>query len=423
MEGVTETLLLKEPGNWTKYNTPVYSGPTHRAGQLSQVDSLSPLGTDVVGAVIPGNPNASGTHELIERPAPKDANDPNADTTIVDPPAYQAHRIYNVAGLRVFINHRTAYQTSDKAGPQNVHVYTRDTSNPPDSYENSVEIYPTTPPAAPTIANSIINAITLSQGTVNSKGAGTGDMFDFRQGNDVNVSTVDMSKLTPALNGSSTFNGVLYITDITNADGNGNESSYDTVRLQKGGTLPDAGLTVATDGALYVQGDYNTGTTYGSDTPLQPGSNAGGDPTKTYSVPGYTPKPSSVMGDAVMILSNNWQDDNSSKNLKDRIATPTTLNVAIVSGSVLTTPDAASGGAHNFPRFLEDWTKQNFTYRGSMCELYQSTRFTGTYGKTNVYQAPVRRWFYDDTFSTTAPPGNLKVTHYGRGRWIRSNNL
>ena len=83
--------------------------------------------------------------------------------------------------------------------------------------------------------------------------------------------------------------------------------------------LPDAGLTVATDGAVYVQGDYNTGTTYGP-TGLQrrgghhltqPVSNGNVDPTQ-YTVSGYTQKPAAVMGDAVMILSNAWLDSNSS---------------------------------------------------------------------------------------------------------------
>ena len=86
----------------------------------------------------------------------------------------------------------------------------------------------------------------------------------------INADTVDMSVLAPALNSYSNFNGVLYISDITNADSYGNTSSTDAIRIDKGGTLPNAGLTLASDGAVYVQGDYNTGTTYvsGTATPL-----------------------------------------------------------------------------------------------------------------------------------------------------------
>ena len=86
---------------------------------------------------------------------------------------------------------------------------------------------------------------------------------------------------------------------------------------------------------------------------------------------------------------------------------------------MLTNNSAASGGAHNFPRFLENWSGDNFTYHGSMCELYASTHFTGTYGKANVYSPPNRRWFFDANFLSTPPPGNLRATTYKRGQWVR----
>ena len=127
------------------------------------------------------------------------------------------------------------------------------------------------------------------------------------------------------------------------------------------------------------------------------------------------------MGDAVMILSNSWSDLNSSSSIGARVATPTTMNSAIVSGQVLTNNTAASGGAHNFPRFLENWGGENFTYHGSMCQLYASTHFTGTYGKSNVYSPPNRRWFFDDNFLSSPPPGNLRSTTFARGRWVREN--
>ena len=107
----------------------------------------------------------------------------------------------------------------------------------------------------------------------------------------------------------------------------------DAIRLKKGGVLSDAGLTLATDGAVYVRGDYNTGTTYGADgavvTTSQPVSNGNSDPTQ-YTVSGYTQNPATVMGDAVMILSKAWTDTTSA--IGARVATPTTMNSAIVSG-------------------------------------------------------------------------------------------
>ncbi len=406
VEGVTQTLYNQESGNWNSYKNPVYS--TSMNAQLSNVQSLDPLGMSEANAIDPTNGNASGTHEIIERPVPVSSTNPNANPSLTDPDAFAAHRIFNSAGLRIIINRNST--------TQKVRVYTPNSANT----ENSNEIVPTgsTVPANQNIADQVIAAVTVDT---------TGSIFDFREGRTINADTLDMSKLTPALNAYANYNGVVYITDATNADSNGNTGNSDAIRLQKGGVLPDAGLTLASDGAVYVQGDYNTGTTYGPNlangaitTTSQPVSNANVDPTQ-YTVSGYTQKPAAVMGDAVMILSNAWVDTNSSSAIGSRTATPTTFNSAIVSGQVLTTSTAASGGAHNFPRFLENWGNDNFTYHGSMCELYASTHFTGTYGKANVYSPPNRRWFFDDNFLTTPPPGNLRTTTYTRGRWVRES--
>ena len=406
VEGVTQTLFTQESGNWSNYKNPVYSGSMN--GQLSNVQSLDPLGMSETAAIDTTNANASGTHEIIERPAPISAANPDANPAVTDPDAFAAHRIFNSAGLRIIINRNSL--------TQKVRVYTPSPGNP----ENSVEVVPTGLPiaSAQNIADKIIASIAVDS---------TGSIYDFREGRTINADTVDVSKLTPALNGYADYNGVVYITDATNADGSGNTGNSDAIRLKKGGVLPDAGLTVATDGAIYVQGDYNTGTTYGADGSgnavtinSQPVSNNNSDPTQ-YTVSNYTQKPAAVMGDAVMILSNAWSDTNSSASIGSRNATPTTMNSAIVSGQVTTTSSVASGGAHNFPRFLENWGGDNFTYHGSMCQLYASTHFKGNYGKANVYGAPNRRWFFDDNFLSTPPPGNLRSTSYTRGRWVRES--
>jgi hypothetical protein len=403
VEGVTQALFNQEAGTWNSFNAPVYA--TSRNNQVSNVQELYPLGTDDTTAIDPNNPNASGTHEIIERPAPISATNPSANTSYTDPDAFKAHRIWNSASLRVLINRNNTTQP--------VHVYQPGSADG----EVSTEILPGagTMASPSNIANQIIAAVTID--------TGTGNIYDFRQGSAINADTVDMSVLAPALNSYSSFNGVLYISDMTNADSYGNTGNTDAIRIDKGGTLPTAGLTLASDGAVYVQGDYNTGTTYtsGTTTPAtQPASNSG-TPTQ-YTVPGYTTKPASIMGDAVMVLSNNWNDANSSKGDGANPATPTTFNAAIVAGQVLTTASVESGGAHNFPRFLENWSGVNFTYHGSMAELYASTHFTGQYGKANVYSAPNRLWYFDNTYLTAPPPGNLRSTTYTRGRWVRNFN-
>jgi hypothetical protein len=405
VEGVTAALYAQEgAGTWGSYNAPTYTNS--RNAQLSNVEALYPLGTLDTTAIDPTNPNASGTHEIIERPDPISATNPSANPAYTDPPAFQSHRIWNSAGLRILINRNNTTQP--------IQVYVPGSSDG----EVSTLITPGTGTSgSPTnIANQIINAITPDYGT--------GNIYDFRQGGYINADSVDMSVLTPALNSYSGYNGVVYISDITHADAYGNTSSTDAIELVKGGTLPTAGLTIATDGGIYVQGDYNTGTTYqtGTATPLvQPASNTGGSVTQ-HTVPGYTEVPASVMGDAVMVLSNSWNSANSINGSSGNVASPTTFNAAIVSGQVLTTPTVESGGAHNFPRFLENWSGQNFTYYGSMVELYASTHFTGPYGKTNVYSPPNRLWYFDNLFLASPPPGNLRSTTYTAGRWVRNTN-
>lgn len=395
-EGVTETLYNTE-GTWDAFSNPVYANS--KSSQLSaKVPTLDPLGMSSDLAVDASNPNTTGTHEIIERPVPTSKTDPNVKTGTTDPVTYAAHRLYNSAGLRIFIN---------RTGAGSVSVYTPSSSN----VENSVAA-----PAALTAA--IAAAITpdLSAGAI----------YDSRETSKIHASTIDMSKLAPVLDlNPAYYNGVVYITDVTNMDANGETANNDAIRIKKGGVLPASGLTLVSDGAVYVQGDYNTGTTYNADgsVKVQPVSNTTGD-SSTYTIPLYTPKPAAVMGDAVVILSNSWNDANSSKDLRTyRIASPTTFNAALVTGQVLTTADAASGGAHNLPRFLEDWGGTNFTYHGSMVELYASKHFDGNWGTQipGIYGPPNRPWYFETSYLTSPPPGNLRSTTYTRGRWVRSS--
>ena len=76
-----------------------------------------------------------------------------------------------------------------------------------------------------------------------------------------------------------------------------------------------------------------------------------------------------------------------------------------------------SGGAENFPRFLEDWSAIKFTYYGSMVELYNSRQAIGKWTMTNVYDAPDRQWYFDNSFKTNPPPGSLMLYSYVKGKW------
>lgn len=196
----------------------------------------------------------------------------------------------------------------------------------------------------------------------------------------------------------------IYVTDQRTAVPAGTEPG---VRVLNGAQLPNGGLTVATPDPLYVQGDFNTrdasGTSVGSDT------------THT--------KPSSLVADAITVLSNGWTDSanatSSRGNLHD--ASSTTVNAAFLSGIVKTSTDSYSGGVENFPRFLENWSGDTLTYNGSMVVMFYSKIATGLWrGTGGYYNPPTRNWAFDLNFlnPTKLPPGTPAFRVLIRGDWL-----
>lgn len=175
------------------------------------------------------------------------------------------------------------------------------------------------------------------------------------------------------------------------------------VRLVNGRNLPALGLTVATARPLYVLGHYNQPST----------ANLGTANTATT-------RPASLVADAVTILSGNWADAKSTLAVGSRMAAPTTVNAAILTGVVETTQGKYSGGMENFPRFLETWGAANtFTYNGSMVKMFPSRYATNAWGLGNVYSPPKRNWAYDLNFSdpTKLPPLTPSLVKVIRGQW------
>ncbi len=246
---------------------------------------------------------------------------------------------------------------------------------------------------------------------------------DNREAATIKLTTLNVSKLETGagLNPNydthgTSFNGIIYVYDKSATSG-----ARRGVRLTGGSKIPTLGLTVASANPVYVQGDFNTGGT-GTSVPSNQ-SNAYSDPNNPPNpqVSGYSRSQCSVIADAVNVLSSNWNDGNSSAGLGSRIASNTTVNAAIVSGIVPTAAPGGdgsySGGAENFPRFLEDWGSATLSYYGSMVELYKSAQATGEWGKANVYSPPTRKWFFDTNFKTLGPPGSLMIHSYIKGRW------
>ncbi|MBP8985883.1 MAG: pilus assembly PilX N-terminal domain-containing protein [Syntrophobacterales bacterium] len=219
----------------------------------------------------------------------------------------------------------------------------------------------------------------------------TKSFTDKRENKVVTVTEVDLAKLQKSTAAMSALNnppagrdpGIMYVNETNNTK---------SVRLVNGSSIPSAGLTVASNNPVYIKGDFNTAN-----------------------------NPASVMGDAVMILSNSWDDAKSgTSNLSDRTATNTTVKACIMAGNVATPAQgsqAYSGGAENYLRLLENWSGYTLTYSGSLVCLWESNQATGAwvYGG-QVYTAPTRNWSYG-VDPAHLPPGTPRVRGINKFAW------
>lgn len=180
----------------------------------------------------------------------------------------------------------------------------------------------------------------------------------------------------------------------------------------QGGAPDIQGLTIATDQALYLRGDYNS----------------------------VNKKPASFLADSLNVLSEAWDfgriggdpDTDSfdgrrytADNLpdasgagadsrNDRMTVETTINAAFLSGTDNTggangvggqNNGEYNGGLENYPRFHERWTGTDLNYRGSFISLNKARRVDGAWGNQS-YSPPGRQWDFDVDFRNAAnlPP-------------------
>ncbi len=383
------------PGNWSGTGSGSgYGSPTEKPfwqddqqsdtsaakqTQLKQVDRMEPLGSRPaqVFNTTDTNPNNDGFHELIERP----------NGSYSDPPEIATMRLYNKASLKIEVD-------SSKDPATTAYLKVSNSSNV--TYASTSAVYQ----------------------QVRAAIVGSTSMYDQRETTNVNVTSLDMGKFNDVIaTMGGNYNGVVYITDVST------DAAKDAVRLLNGRVLADD-ITVATDEGMYIQGDFNTGGSAATDVPSN-GTTPGAD----HVVPGYTEKSVAVAADAVTVLSNNWNDTNAASTLTARVATNTTVNAGMITGNVPTDYNGSgnpSGGVHNLPRFLEmwlnpsnGWQESNFTYYGSMIQLFKSTSFTGLWYTNNTYWPPNRIWNFDDLFLTNPPKGSVQATQLSRGRWER----
>ncbi len=221
-------------------------------------------------------------------------------------------------------------------------------------------------------------SLMLPAGTITST-----SFYDAREKMSVSSTDIDMSMLKTS--GFFPSNGVLYSSD--------HRSGYPGIRLKNGSNIGSP-LSVFSENPLYVLGDYNT----------------------------VNKQPAAVIADAVTFLSNNWKDANSTKNMNYRTTTPTTVNVSMISGDRDPAEQQYSGGLANLPRFLEDWDKTKFTYRGSMVNLWRTRQADGDwhYGDSQAYYtAPTRDYGFDTDLNdpNKLPPATPCVRVFQRTGW------
>ncbi len=328
-----------------------------------------PFGIDPWAVFAARYPDLSndGWLELIERPVPGKP-DPQGDA-----------RYYNQAAIHILVDNWNNVTLTDING----------TAITASSTGNNGQLY--------AAFHNAINTNTNIQ--------------DNREGALVRVVTLDVSQITDAVNHGTlqNFNGIVYIAD-TSAGANG-ATPKRGVKIVNANTIPNGGLAVVSENPMYIKGNVNTGNS-------NPPSNTVPDPTQPTSA-GYTRQPTLFAGDAINILSNAWVDGSTGTNQSPPTASNTTVNAALLAGIVPTgtVGNNYSGGAENFPRFLEDWGGKYLTYYGSMVCLYDSVQGNGPWGSSNVYSPPNRRWYFDTSLRQNPPPGKLTTANYLKDRW------
>jgi hypothetical protein len=183
------------------------------------------------------------------------------------------------------------------------------------------------------------------------------------------------------------------------------------------GTCPSGvscGLAISSENPVYVQGDYN--------------ANIGGAGW------GSTEVPSSIAGDAVTLLSDQWNDVNSFASPYStglRQGNTTWYRIAVVGGATLpfTQPTfsgvsadyGTDGGVHNFLRYIEAWGG-TLEYNGSIVDLFTSRQAIGTFKCcATVYSPPTRGYNFDTNFlnPTLLPPRTPLFRTVSTTGWTR----
>jgi hypothetical protein len=239
--------------------------------------------------------------------------------------------------------------------------------------------------------------------------------YDYREGKTVQAVQLDVGALNTWMTNTTTTGGSAFNSLDQTDKGHGISSAYiynaanpssstlPSARVTDGASLPSSGLTVVTPDPLYVLGNYN----------LNNGDTSAGQTNTTHT------KPAALMGDAITVLSANWNDDyTSSTSLSSRNPVNTTINAAAFEGIVESSGSNYSGGVENFLRLLENWSGKTLTYNGSIVAMFPS-QYATNFWNGNYYSVPTRKWAFDLNFkdATKIPPLTPQVKALVRQTW------
>jgi hypothetical protein len=198
------------------------------------------------------------------------------------------------------------------------------------------------------------------------------------------------------------------------------------------GTNLPAPLTIASEQAIYLQGDYNTidgqAAAVMGDT-LAVLSNACTNANRVISCGNLNDASGNPVQGTYASLTSNATYSGTPTNVP--VATPTTIRAAFLSKTDLTnitgTPFRYSGGLNNYIRMLENWQNVPLTYVGSFISLGTPVEFSGRYqyGRTTgnivdrsqsdyfYYYPPIRNYSFDTNFNIASqlPPLTPKVVY------------
>lgn len=185
-----------------------------------------------------------------------------------------------------------------------------------------------------------------------------------------------------------------------------------SVRLTNGVAIPTngtTGFTLATRNPLYVWKDYN------APNAVNLGS------TNTTGT-----QPASFACDAFNVLSSSWSDSASFGSYGSQAnAVSTTVNACLITGVVPSTgitTSTFSGGVHNLPRLLENWSASGvtLTLNTSIVCLFNSTVATNKFiWPGTTYNPPTRNFNFDPNLANIArqPPGTPMLSVILRSTW------